>query len=39
MRKRGRMSRGYSRKVFRKGANRVHGKNHGVRPMRGGFRL
>lgn len=40
MRKRGRMSRGFSQKVFRNGANRVHPKNGLIgSPMRGGIRL
>lgn len=38
MRKRGSMSRGYSKKVFRKGAQRIHAKNAAA-PMRGGIRL
>jgi len=37
--KRGGMSRGHSRKVFRKGAQRVHGRNVSPAPMRGGIRL
>lgn len=36
--KRQRMSRGKSRRVFRKGT-RVNGKNLRARPMRGGWRL
>lgn len=41
MRKRGRMSRGHSRHVFRKGAQNVHPKNslQTTGPMRGGIRL
>lgn len=37
--KRYHMSRGKSRKVFRKGAKRVHSKNVNTAPMRGGIRL
>ena len=39
--KRGRMPRGHSRKVFRKGAQNVHPKNNVsvAGPMRGGIRL
>lgn len=42
MSKRGKMSRSYSRKVFTKGAQRVHPRNGlavGGAPMRGGIRL
>lgn len=41
MRKRGSMNRGYSKKVFTKGAQRVHPKNGlgSGNPMRGGIRL
>lgn len=42
MRKRGGMSRGHSKSVFRKGAQRVHRKNgmlNSSNPMRGGIRL
>lgn len=40
MRKRGKMSRGHSRRVFTKGAQRVHHLNASVtNPMRGGIRL
>lgn len=41
MARRGKMSRGHSREVFRKGALRVHGKNvlGSAMPMRGGIRL
>lgn len=40
MARRSRMSRGHSRHVFRKGAQRVHPKNRmDVAPMRGGIRL
>lgn len=39
--RRGRLSRGFSRKSFRRGAQRVHPKNSlvGGMPMRGGIRL
>jgi len=36
--KRRRMSRSYSKKVFRKSANRTHRKNVAPPPMRGGIR-
>lgn len=41
MRKRGKMSHGFSKKVFTRGAQRVHRKNGLVSgmPMRGGIRL
>lgn len=41
MARRGKMNRGYSRKVFRRGAERVHSKNAlgSGAPMRGGIRL
>lgn len=42
MSRRGRMPRGHSRRVFSKGAQRVHPKNHvstGGVVMRGGIRL
>lgn len=39
MAKRGKMARGYSKKVFRKGAQRVHARNVSPAPMRGGIRL
>lgn len=41
MARRGRMARGHSRKVFTRGAQRVHGKNAVTTagPMRGGIRL
>ena len=39
MARRGKMSRGHSRNVFRKGAKRVHPKNYAAGPMRGGIRL
>lgn len=40
MRGRSRMPKGHSRKVFKGGAKRVHGKNRAVsRVMRGGIRL
>lgn len=41
MARRGKMSRGHSRQVFRKGAMRVHRKNalDSAMPMRGGIRL
>lgn len=41
MSKRARMHRGFSKRVFRKGAERVHAKNSLVSgmPMRGGIRL
>lgn len=39
MKKRQKMSRGKSRKVFKKGAKRVHKRNNMARPMRGGIRL
>jgi len=38
--RRSKMSRGSSRKQFKRGAKRVHGKNRvSARPMRGGIRL
>lgn len=41
MARRGRMSRGHSKRQFRQGARNVHPKNHlyTTRPMRGGIRL
>lgn len=40
MAKRGHLSHGYSRKVFRRGAQRVHPRNiPSGAPMRGGIRL
>lgn len=36
--RRGRMSHGYSKKVFRNGAQRIHPKNAAT-IMRGGFRI
>lgn len=40
MSRRGRMPRGHSRKVFRRGAQRIHPKNvPSALPMRGGIRL
>lgn len=36
---RGRMGRGHSKKVFKRGAQRVHPRNVAGRPMRGGIRL
>lgn len=39
MRKRHKLSRGRSRKVFRKTASRLVKKNISPRPMRGGIRL
>lgn len=36
--RRGRMSHGYSKKVFRRGAQRIHRRNAVIRPMRGGIR-
>lgn len=39
MAKRRKMGRQHSRKVFTRGAQRVHPKNHRDRPMRGGIRL
>lgn len=40
MRKRHKMGRHHSRKVFSRGAQRIHGKNmYGTAPMRGGIRL
>lgn len=38
MSRRGGMSRGHSRKVFRRGAMRVHPRNVAPPPMRGGIR-
>lgn len=37
--RRSKLSRGHSRKVFSRGASRVHPKNSGGSPMRGGIRL
>jgi len=39
MARRSRMGRRNSRKVFSRGAQRVHPKNDRTRPMRGGIRL
>lgn len=40
MARRGRMNRGRSKKVFRRGAQRVHGRNlMSGNPQRGGIRL
>lgn len=39
MKKRHRMSKRYSRKLFSKTANRTHRRNAHVSPMRGGIRL
>jgi len=39
MRKRFKLRRGRSRRMFSKGARRVHKKNYGGSPMRGGIRL
>jgi len=39
MAKRGRMSHGFSKQVFRRGAQRIHHKNVSPAPMRGGIRL
>lgn len=39
MSKRGGMSRGRSKKVFSRGAQRVHPRNVSPPPMRGGIRL
>lgn len=39
MKKRQKMSRKSSRKLFRRTASRTHKKNVGIRPMRGGIRL
>jgi hypothetical protein len=39
MAKRGKMQHGYSKKVFRRGAQRIHAKNVSPAPMRGGIRL
>lgn len=33
------LSRGKSRKMFRKGVNHIHKKNAVITPMRGGFRI
>lgn len=38
MGRRAKMSKGFSKTVFRRGADRVHGKNN-ISPMRGGIRL
>lgn len=37
--KRQRMNSKRSRKIFRRGAKKVHGKNQRTAPMRGGIRL
>lgn len=37
--RRRRMNRKYSKRVFRKTANRTHRKNLRAMPMRGGFRI
>lgn len=39
MARRGKMSRGFSRKLFSRAAVNVHPKNMSGRPMRGGIRL
>lgn len=39
MAKRAKMHHGYSKKVFRRGAQRVHPRNVAAAPMRGGIRL
>lgn len=39
MKKRYKMSKGNSKRKFKKSANRTHKMNLGVRPMRGGTRL
>lgn len=39
MARRGRMSRGHSKKQFRAGAQNVHPRNRLTSPMRGGIRL
>lgn len=39
MAKRGGMHRGYSKKVFSRGAQRIHARNVSPAPMRGGIRL
>lgn len=39
MARRGKMGRKHSKRVFTKGAQSVHPKNHRSRPMRGGIRL
>ena len=39
MARRGKMSRGHSKKVFRAGARGTHRKNVAPPPMRGGIRL
>lgn len=39
MARRGRMSRGHSKKQFREGARNVHPRNYPGGPMRGGIRL
>lgn len=37
--RRGKMGRGHSKAVFRRGAQRIHQKNVAPAPMRGGIRL
>lgn len=39
MAKRGKMHHGHSKKVFRRGAQRIHARNVSPAPMRGGIRL
>lgn len=39
MKRRKKLSRRVSKKVFKRGAKRIHLKNASVKPMRGGIRL
>lgn len=39
MAKRGHLAHGRSKKIFRRGAQRIHAKNVSPAPMRGGIRL